>query len=309
MITADTHSDGRVVAATAAAVAAADAVPVIVTYPSSPRPNLEPPPPVAAAIAAADVWIEFAAGHTVYTAAWTAAVGRGVLYASLGGLDLDGLVRCIGRQDAHRLTAMAERIIALLTDADIAVTSRAGSDLVFHNRGATVGAFRMVATPERLPIMLAGQVSWTPNEASMRGVLVGDGILSPPAEVGLIAEPIRVAVEGGRITGIEGGREARLLKTWIAERRDPTLHRIAHISIGFNPGIPVPTGRILEDERAFGDLDFGWGAWVGRPAAGHFDFTCRQVSLTANGAEILRDGIFVDPVLAEHFRVMGVPGH
>jgi hypothetical protein len=60
----------------------------------------------------------------------------------------------------------------------------------------------------------------------------------------------------------------------------------------------VPTGRILEDERAFGDIDFGWGAWVDRPAAGHFDFTCRQVSLSANGVQILREGRFVEPTLA-----------
>jgi leucyl aminopeptidase (aminopeptidase T) len=45
--------------------------------------------------------------------------------------------------------------------------------------------------------MLAGQVTWEPNEASMEGVLVADGILSPPEEVGLIAEPVRFSVPAG----------------------------------------------------------------------------------------------------------------
>jgi hypothetical protein len=79
----------------------------------------------------------------------------------------------------------------LLRDADVHVTSAAGTDIRFHNRGGEMGKFRMIAGPERIPIMLAGQVTWEPNEPSMEGVLVADGILSPPEEVGLIAEPVR----------------------------------------------------------------------------------------------------------------------
>jgi len=143
----------------------------------------------------------------------------------------------------------------------------------------------------------------------MTGVLVADGILSPPEEVGLIREPLRIEVDAGRILSIEGGREALLLERWLRQRGDATLRRIAHASLGFNPGVTVPTGRILEDERAFGDIDFGWGAWVNRPAAGHFDFTCRQVTIEADGAEVLREGLFTDPVLASLCRDMGLPGH
>lgn len=87
------------------------------------------------------------------------------------------------------------------------------------------------------------------------------------------------------------------------------MYRIAHISMGFNPGIPVPTGRVVEDERAFGDVDFGFGAWVGRPAAGHFDFTCRQVSVVANGETLQENGRYVHPVLAKICRAMNVPHH
>ena len=74
-------------------------------------------------------------------------------------------------------------------------------------------------------------------------------------------------------------------------------------------GVRVPTGRILEDERAFGDIDFGWGAWVGRLATGHFDFTCRQISLWADGIQILDKGHYVEPTLATLCREMGVAGH
>lgn len=309
VITADTQSDGRVVWASASAVHAAGGVPVVVYYHSQPRPQMEPPAPVAAAVAAADIWIEHAVNYTMYTHAWHKALEAGVQYCELGGMDVDGMVRCIGQQDVGLLAEMGERIIRLLTDAEVRITSASGTDVTFHNRGVKVGEFKMKATPARTPIMLAGQVSWQPVEESMHGRIVADGILYPPAEVGIMTETVSFDVAAGRITAIGGGREARLLQNWTDQLNDPTIYRIAHVSYGFNPGIPVPTGRVVEDERAFGDMDFGWGAWVGRPSAGHFDFTVRSVSVWANGVPLEKDGVFVHPELAELCRAMGVPRH
>ncbi|MFZ4809327.1 MAG: hypothetical protein ACOYLQ_18900 [Hyphomicrobiaceae bacterium] len=308
-ITADTMSDSRVVWASARAVYAAGGIPSVLWYHTQPRPQMEPPAPIAAAVAAADIWIEHAVAYTMYTHAWQKALDAGVLYCELGGMDVDGMVRCIGRQDISLMAEMGDEIVRLLTDAAMTVTSAAGSHVKFHNRGMKIGEFKMKATPEKIPIMLAGQVSWSPDEASLEGTLVADGILYPPSEVGIMNETVTFTLKGGRITEIAGAKEARLLKSWIGQLNDPTLDRIAHISMGFNPGIPVPTGRVVEDERAFGDIDFGFGAWVGRPAAGHFDFTCRQVTITANGAPIQTNGIYVHPTLAKLCRAMGVPRH
>ncbi|SLN15877.1 hypothetical protein [Roseisalinus antarcticus] len=309
LVTADTRTDMRVPDAIARAVMAAGGVPSLLRYPSPGRSYGASPAVVAAAAKASAVWVACSWNELIYSEAWQSVMEAGVQYVSYGGLDCDGFVRCVGGVDTPKLEEMGQEIIALLTDAEMHVTSKAGTDIRFHNRGGTVGSFRMVANPVRIPIMLAGQVTWEPNEGSMTGRLVADGVLSPPEDVGLILEPLTLEIAGGRIDRIAGGREAALLERWIAQREDPTLRRIAHASLGFNPGVRVPTGRILEDERAFGDIDFGWGAWVGRPAAGHFDFTCRQVSITADGVEILRDGLFVDPKLAALCREMGVPGH
>ncbi len=309
LITADTRTDLRVPQAIARAVAAAGGVPALLSYPSPGRSYGGAPAVVGAAAAAADIWVACAWNELIYSEAWQTAMKRGVLYVSYGGLDVDGFVRCVGGVDTPALEAMGQEVIRLLTDAEMHVTSAAGTDIRFHNRGGTMGTFRMVATPERIPIMLAGQVTWEPNAASMSGRLVADGVLSPPEEVGLLAEPVTFEIAGGRIETIAGGREAGLLTRWLEGLGDPRLRQIAHASLGFNPGVPVPTGRILEDERAFGDLDFDWGAWIDRPAAGHFDFACRQVTITADGAPFLQDGRFVAPSLAEACRAMGVPGH
>ncbi|MEM7721991.1 MAG: hypothetical protein AAF376_06425 [Pseudomonadota bacterium] len=309
LITSDSRTDLRVPRAIARAVAAAEGVPMHLHYPSPGASYVASPTVVGAAAKACDIWVACSWNELIYSDAWSAAVAAGVLYVSYGGLDCDGFVRCVGQVDAVKLEAMGQEVMRLLKDADIHVTSDAGSDLRFHNRGGEIGKFRMIATAERRPIMLAGQVTWEPDETSMSGVLVADGVLSPPEEVGLIAEPLRIEVSQGRIGGIDGGREAKLLTRWLDDFADPTLRRIAHASLGFNPGVQVPTGRLLEDERAFGDIDFGWGAWVDRPAAGHFDFTCRQISMTADGVEILRNGHFVEPTLAAFCRDMGLAGY
>ncbi|MEM9754460.1 MAG: hypothetical protein AAF914_00620 [Pseudomonadota bacterium] len=309
LITSDSRTDLRVPRAIARAIAAGDGVPLQLHYPAPGGSYGASPIGVGAAAEACDIWVACAWNELIYSAAWTRAMAAGTLYVSYGGLDCDGFVRCVGQVDTPALDAMGHRIADILRDADITVTSAAGTDIRFHNRGGEMGKFAMIATPERVPIMLGGQVTWEPNEPSMSGTLVADGILSPPEEVGLISDPVRFEISSGRIADITGGQEARLLSRWLEAKGDPTLRRVAHVSLGFNPGVLAPTGRILEDERAFGDLDFGWGAWVDRPAAGHFDFTCRQISLVANGTEILRDGRFVEPELAAMCRDMGVPGH
>ena len=297
ILTVDTQTDSRVVDATAKAVYAAGASPIVVSYHTQRAPQMELPAPIAAAVRLADIWIELAVSYTVYTGSWQAAVDAGVQYCGLNGLDVDGMVRCIGRQNIASLDAIASRVKSLLAEAKVRVTSAAGTDIAFSNAGVPVGQFEMRSNADKVPIMLGGQVSWAPVEASMHGTLVADGILSPPTEVGILQEPVTFLVEEGRITRITGGREAHLLQAWLDERNDPNLTRIAHVSMGFNPGVPVPTGRILEDERAYGDIDFGFGAWIGRPAAGHFDFTCRKVSVMAGDVTLQRDGRLVHPEL------------
>ncbi len=310
LITADTQSDSRVVWADAEAVFAAGGTPIVLVYPTAAQPNLEPPEPVAAALAKADIWIDHAVMYLMYSHAWHMAIEAGVQYCELGGMDADGMVRCIGRQDVRRMAEMGDVLIGLLSECDrVRITTEEGTDVTFSNVGIEVGSFKMRANPGKVPIMLAGQISWLPVETSINGRVVADGILYPPVEVGLLQGTVDLQIENGRILSIEGGKEAGLLRKWIDRLDDPTLYRVAHVSLGFNPGIRVPTGRVMEDERAFGDVDFGFGAWVGRQAKGHFDLTMRDASLWARDKLLVTNAIFTHPELAALCRAMGVPGH
>jgi leucyl aminopeptidase (aminopeptidase T) len=305
LITADTQSDRRVVESNARAVHAAGAVPTVLNYPTQARPQMEPPPVITAAAINADVWIEHAVAFVMYSRAWHEARSHGTQYYSGRGLDVDGMVRCIGEQQIDLLVEFGRVIEEIITNSRrMRVTSSAGTEIHFENKEAKSGSFKMKTNPQKTPVMLAGQVSWEPLEGTLQGRIVGDGTLYPPPEVGLLHHPVELTITGGRIRTITGGKEASMLQGWLNQLDDPELYRIAHVSIGFNPGIRIPTGRLIEDERAFGDMDFGWGAWVDRPAAGHFDLSCRKVSSWADEKQILDEGQIVHPDLCDIFSGM-----
>ena len=75
-----------------------------------------------------------------------------------------------------------------------------------------------------------------------------------------MSAPVKLTVEKGVVTKVEGGRDADIFRNWLASYQDPASYRLAHYSLGFNPGVMAPTGRIVEDERVFGGIEFGIGS-------------------------------------------------
>ena len=164
--------------------------------------------------------------------------------------------------------------------------------------------------------MLSGQTSMCAIEETINGTIVFDGGLFPPQEIGRQVNPVRLTIENGVCTKIDGpGREAHLFKKWMASWNDPKMYWVAHISCGFNPGIPEPTGRIEEDERVFGCVEIGLGtqgeglggkSWV---AANHTDGIILNPSIYCDGKAIEEDGFYVDQELAHICKELGVAGY
>ncbi len=310
VITADTQSDWRVVKATAQAAFTLGAHPTVVWYETRPHAQMEPYPPVAAAVEAADVWMEFAVQYTLYTDARRRACEKGCRYAAFGGLDVDALVRTIGRVDYPTMLAIGEKLIALTQNAKaFRIRTALGTDLRCNNQGAEVWQSGRLGDEPGAAVMLGGQVVWLPQETSVNGTIVGDGMIWPPDDVGIVQKPVTLNIEKGRITSIEGGSEARILKGWLDSLQDPTMMRIAHYNYGFNPGVARFTGRVAEDERVFGVFVFGFGGWMDRPAASHFDVVITAPTIMTDGVEIEQDGKYVHPELVEFCKQMKVPGY
>lgn len=316
VITADTSSDWRVVEATAAAVKAAEATPTVVWYESRPSAVIEPPAPVAGAIARSQVWIEYAVAYILHTSAYKQALKAGTRYICLCGMDVDMMVRTIGQVDYPKMLELGKALGSLIGAAgEIRVTSPPGTDLMARMDGRKIRYSGKLADTPGEPIMLGGQVSFCPVEESITGTLVFDGALWPPKELGLLREPVRLTLEKGRVVDISGGRDAMVFKRWMEAFGDTNMYRLAHYSLGFNPGVEAPTGRIVEDERVFGCIEMGLGSQgaqiggLGWDAAGHTDGVVLGPSIFLDGKAIEEDGVYVHPELARLCRELGAPGY
>lgn len=316
VITVDTAGDEQVADLTARAAAAAGAVPTVVRYPTRLTSAAEPPAPVAGAVREADVWIEYAVGYVMHSDAFRAAIENGARYTNLTAMDVRMLVDTVGRVDFAGVTRLGEALVRLLAAADeVRITTPAGTDVTGRNGGRPVNLRGVPATEPGQTVMLAGQISWNPLEHTQHGTLVFDGALWPPDELGLLRSPVRCTVREGRVTDISGDADAGVFRRWMDGHGDPNMYRIAHWSLGFNPGVRAPTGRIVEDERVFGCVELGIGtkgAWIGGEpwvAAAHTDGSMLGPSIYLDGEAIEEEGRYVHPELVGLCRELGIPGY
>ena len=75
---------------------------------------------------------------------------------------------------------------------EVVIKSPVGTNLTAYNRGRKVRQSGKLADTPGEPIMLGGQVSWCPMEETINGLLVFDGALWPPAEIGLLSSPVNL---------------------------------------------------------------------------------------------------------------------
>lgn len=261
VITADTSADFRVVEAVAGAAYSVGANPVIIHYPTSGKAFEEPIRPVADAVEHADVWIELAYYCSMHTPCFKKALENGARFTCLNGMDVIMLVNTVGRVNYDVLIEFGE----YLTDKvhrsnEVIVTDKNGTNLVGYNQGRGVKHSGQRATKKGYPVMLGGQVSWCPVEETINGKLIFDAALFPPDTLGLLNSNVELTLEKGVVTKIEGGKDAAIFEKWLSKFNDPNMFRLAHYSIGFNPGVTKPTGRIVEDERLFGCIEMGIGS-------------------------------------------------
>ena len=224
-------------------------------------------------------------------------------YMCLVEMTVDMMVRLIGRIDAAALSAFMHPVVEMTQKAgSMRITTPAGNDLAFR----LLATERIVSCDDGLcetPGMhfLGGQISFVPDFESINGRLAFDGSISPPC--GLLKEPVLLDVKNGRVTRIEGGRQAEELRRWLASFDDPNMYRLAHGCYGFNPGARL-CGNVLEDERIWGCTEWGMGYLSaadappdGIQAKSHMDGICLNSSVWLDGAQILEEGVVVHPQL------------
>lgn len=311
VITFDTESDARAAVSIGQAVFAAGGLPMLVQLaaPGGVGKAADPSLPLAAltgALAGADVWVELNNQWLLYSTPYEQAFQKNpnLRYLCLVGLDVDRLVRLIGRVKLRPLAAflgrMAERTRAA---RHVRITTPGGTDVGFENAPEYPIACETGQADSPGAHFLVGQIAWSPRLETVEGVIVFDGSLVPP--IGLLRHPVVLRVRKGRIERVEGGAEAARFEEWLRSFDDPNMWRLAHLAYGFNPGARL-TGNILEDERIWGCTEWGIGyaspADVppdGIPAASHTDGICLASSVWLDGVLVIDRGRVVEPELAQ----------
>ena len=250
----------------------------------------EPPPEVAALMATADVVLCPTSKSLTHTDARRAASARGARIGTLPGVTEEVMVRCMSA-DYHQIAARTERLCRALEVTDtVRVTAPAGTDVVMPIRGrqahASSGLFREKGQWGNLP---TGEAYLAPLEGQSSGVVVVDGSM---AGVGLVREPIRITVEHGYATRIEGGDEADRLRA-LLEPHGRDAYTVAEFGIGTNDRA-ILTGVILEDEKVMGTIHiaFGDNKSMGGTVrvASHLDGLVTSPTVWFDGRKIMEHG-------------------
>ena len=297
LITADTQADQRVARATAAAAHVLGAVPTVVIYPTG-APVGPVPAPVYGAAQRAQHWINFSVGYHLYSDAYEAAIASGCVYLELTGMDVDMMVRTVGKVD----NGLLDEIKCLLyrrsqACSTLRLTSPAGCDATMAIDPAGDPFWEDPPTEGGWPQMLGGQSGCMVERQSVNGTLVFDGTAWPPDSLGLLSRPIIISVVDGYATEFSGGHEAKLYENWLRSAGNAEALLFDHICYGFNPGVKRPSGRILEDERILGCVQIGIGATaLGSPV--HSDGVVLHPSVWLDDQQIQDEGAYVDPEIA-----------
>jgi hypothetical protein len=151
-------------------------------------------------------------------------------------------------QPAPDLADAARELLARLEGCDtIRIRGRAGTDLTLRVGGRP---WLTDATPLAAGDFAnypGGEVYVAPHRDGADGLLVAD-LTVPYTVVGLVDEPVTLRFDGGRVTSIEGGRAAELLRE-LVERAGEGADVIAEFGIGLNPTV-APRGHVMLDEKA-----------------------------------------------------------
>jgi len=262
---------------------------VLLVLPPRPQRGTEPPPTVAAAFAACDVYLAPCLPSLSHTTARKAATERGARGATLPGVEREMFARLMSA-GFDLMAQRSARVAELLTQADEArFTCPQGSDVTFDLAGRTA-------------ISDAGDLTAT---AAFGNLPCGEGFIAPRSgdgtfvartigHLGLSDEPVRLTVEQGALTDATGRKGEQLLEH--LDARGPDGRHLAELGVGTNDRAGL-TGNLLEDEKILGTVHVAFGAsaaiggTVDVPV--HEDCVVLEPTLTIGGTTVVEQGRFV----------------
>jgi leucyl aminopeptidase (aminopeptidase T) len=252
--------------------------------------GVEPPPPIAAALAACDVFIAPASRSLSHTRARKAATDNGARGATMPTVTADMLTRLMD-VDFDVLRARSRAIAELLSAADEAhITCPRGTDLRLDLRGQEGMA-------DDGDLTAPGAFGNLPCGEGFIAPAGGEGTVATRslASIGLVqGHPAHLTVEGGRLTKATGPEGERLHELLTGAGEQGT--NLAELGVGTNERAQL-TGNVLEDEKMLGTIHVAFGASAGIGGTVsvpiHLDVVVTDATLIVEGTTVLDAGRYV----------------
>jgi leucyl aminopeptidase (aminopeptidase T) len=245
---------------------------------------------LAAAVQAADVWVDLCWPYAAGSRPHDEAMGNGRLRYFLGGdIDSRAAERLLGRIDLGayaKFAALFRAFIAAAVGKPCRITCPKGTDIRFRLGKSTLGP-RIVFAP--------GALSLPPEIESVEGVVVLSSIFHEYYTE--LRSPLRLQVKG-RIQSVEGaGADRVILDRALRRAGKGSYGHIIHLTLGVNPAARWTGRSFIEDMRVIGNNAVGFGVPFWEPGGGenHPDGVIVNQSVWIDGEQVVADGIIVTP--------------
>ena len=278
----------------AAAVYERHAEPIMAVIKPREMDGQEPPVPVAEAMKQADVVLAPVSRSITHTRAVKEAASAGarilVMTAFTERLMISGGIEA----DFRAQRPVCEKLADLFNEADTArLTTLAGTDLAMNIEGRRGNALTCVVDkPGMFSPVPNIEANVSPIEGSAEGKIVVDASI-PYIGIGLLREPVKMTVNKGFITEIQGGYQADVLRRDLESKNDPNVYNIAELGVGLNPRSEM-TGIMLDDEGVLGSAHIGIGTSItlgGKlKAAVHYDLVLWKPTIGLDGKMVIENG-------------------
>ncbi|WP_353476774.1 hypothetical protein PVT71_29160 (plasmid) [Salipiger sp. H15] len=305
-LTADDGTDPEITRGFYEAAVEVDAKPLVLQFRKA-RNNGEagmadwPAAAMEAALKHADVWIENNEAFTLYSSMWERVLeaNERIRYNVLAGSSIDSLERVFCDFDISRMARIIEKIVALAKQAGrVRAKGASGTDVTFDLDPTHVIDFDSGDFSKKKFGTAPGYVNLVPKTGTMEGRIVFDMIMHADLSQGGTVE---FEMRNGRITGY-GGSHGHLLRDYVEGFDEENMRKISHMMIGLCAGVRDLSWEIVEDERIWGGIDFGFGHTSpldmpphGQIASSHFDGISTRATIWFDDVLILENGVFVHP--------------
>ncbi|MFS4466847.1 hypothetical protein [Maribacter sp. 2210JD10-5] len=310
-ITADSGSDPELMQAFADAASAVGGKPLLIWTPKAKEDgqagmNDWPAKALTATLSNVDVWLECNSTILLYSDIWENAFknNKKLRYLIIADSSVQSLVRTFTGYNIPDLGSMLKKVRDMVLKCKtIRITSTNGTDVsydidlnyAFDIDDGDYSKPKFGTAP--------GYVNMVPKLGSMNGTIVFDLLMN--ANVYGTDNRIEFEMRNGKIADVKGTpAEVEKFKKYLASFDDPNMYKISHNMFGLNPSVRQMRGEIVEDERVWGGVDFGFGHTSpmdmppdGQVAKSHFDGVVGKVSIYLDDVQIAEDGVYIHPEL------------